>query len=519
MGRARARDGAPARHLAPSLLLLFLAAAPAVVDAAPAKHCIALGARDALLAVHLQNDFFDARAMNGAYAPGASLAYPLDASYVHGENVRRGALAVRRAEEVVPVANAWMRAVDRANGSVVATLDWHPPDHCSFCKFGAKQSRRLDCVWGCEGTNGICVTGAGVPAAVFDSTGRCADAVSESDFQQSRYFQWPRHCVAGTFGSRFDPYLNVPERAVRVHAGVEQSEDSYSAFGGRRIRADGTRGASLLEILRKKNAKRVFVLGLATDYVVKETLRELLKEEEVFDDDGYNATTMSGKEDGTSTVAKTKRRAFSAVLIAAGSRGVFDAPGSFYGSDPESLSGTTKRDLIALGVSVVGASSVEDAMRELCEGTCDDDHDCVDGDGGGGGAGKLDEKNCVDRGGPHKVCVPKPKVIAGVDARVFFSVALAGVLGIVVVAVTFRGEIVSYVSNRAKRKGPPTDFVVLVETDIEARSISHWSPYDRVRVVKPFLKDRTFSPGGRFSPPTPRFQSRTHTATPFNSQV
>ena len=53
------------------------------------------------------------------------------------------------------------------------------------------------------------------------------------------------------------------------------------------------------------------------------------------------------------------------------------------------------------------------------------------------------------------MCVPKPKVIAGVDARVFFSVALAGVLGIVVVAVTFRGEIVSYVSNRAKRKGPP----------------------------------------------------------------
>ena len=43
------------------------------------------------------------------------------------------------------------------------------------------------------GTQGICVTGAGVPTAVFDSSSRCLDAASDIDFQQSRYFQWPPH--------------------------------------------------------------------------------------------------------------------------------------------------------------------------------------------------------------------------------------------------------------------------------------------------------------------------------------
>ena len=34
----------------------------------------------------------------------------------------------------------------------------------------------------------------------------------------------------------------------------------------------------------------------------------------------------------------------------------------------------------------------------------------------------------------------------------------------------FRREIVYYLSNRHKRKGPPMTFVVLVETDIEGSS-------------------------------------------------
>ena len=103
-------------------------------------------------------------------------------------------------KKVVPVANEWMKAMDEAGGTVITTLDWHPPEHCSFCRFGPKLEKRLDCVWGCNGTQGICVTGAGVPTAVFDSSSRCTDTVSDVDFQQSRYFQWPQHCIMDTFG-------------------------------------------------------------------------------------------------------------------------------------------------------------------------------------------------------------------------------------------------------------------------------------------------------------------------------
>ena len=328
------------------------------------------------------------------------------------------------------MANEWMRRMDEAGGTVITTLDWHPPEHCSFCRFGENLDKRLDCVWGCNGTQGICVTGAGVPTAVFDSSSRCLDAVSDIDFQQSRYFQWPPHCVMDTFGSKFDPYLSVPSRAVKVHAGYDAKLDSYSAFGARELSTE----KSLLDTLRERSARRVFVLGLATDYVVKETLNELINE----------VTQSSPRNE--------------AVLIAAGSRGVFDAPGSFYGSDPLTSSGKAKKEFLQQGVSIVGSASVDDALRELCEGTCDVDADCdADMDGS--------EMICDLSAVPYGRCVRRVKYNR--DVMLPLSITVAAMMGAFVV---FRREIVYYLSNRHKRKGPPMDFVVLVETDIEGSS-------------------------------------------------
>ena len=80
---------------------------------------------------------------------------------------------------------------------------------------------------------GICVTGAGVPSAVFDLAA-VRGPVSDVDFQQSRYFQWPPHCVADSFGSRFDPFLRVPPGRSRCTP-VRADHDSYSAFGAREL--------------------------------------------------------------------------------------------------------------------------------------------------------------------------------------------------------------------------------------------------------------------------------------------
>ena len=405
------------------LLAVLAVAGFPEASAKPASACVRLGKSDAVIAVCLQNDFLDERPADGSYALGAKASYEIPEEHTHESKILRGALAVGRSEEVVPVANEWMARVDAAGGTVIATLDSHPAEHCSFCRFGKNQEQRLDCIWGCNGTQGICVTGAGVPTAVFDSSSRCVDPVSEMDFQQSRYFQWPTHCVKDTFGSRFDPYLNVPSRAVKVHAGTREKEDSYSAFGARDEESD----KPLLDILRETDARRVFVLGLATDYVVKETVHELVD----------SVTKSSPKNE--------------AVFVSAGSRGVFDKPGEFYGSDPQTSSGRVKAEFLQKGVAVVAARSVDAALNELCFGTCDADADCA-----------LEEV-CV-AGEPYGRCAPRPEKGS---IALPIAITLAAMVGAFVV---FKREIVDYLSNRRKRGGPPTDYVVLVETDIEGSS-------------------------------------------------
>mmetsp|Transcript_286 Transcript_286/g.1088 ORF Transcript_286/g.1088 Transcript_286/m.1088 type:complete len:937 (+) Transcript_286:60-2870(+) len=405
------------------LLAVLAVAGFPEASAKPASACVRLGKSDAVIAVCLQNDFLDERPADGSYALGAKASYEIPEEHTHESKILRGALAVGRSEEVVPVANEWMARVDAAGGTVIATLDSHPAEHCSFCRFGKNQEQRLDCIWGCNGTQGICVTGAGVPTAVFDSSSRCVDPVSEMDFQQSRYFQWPTHCVKNTFGSRFDPYLRVPSRAVKVHAGTREKEDSYSAFGARDEETD----KPLLDILRETNARRVFVLGLATDYVVKETVHELVD----------SVTKTSPKNE--------------AVFVSAGSRGVFDKPGEFYGSDPQTSSGRVKAEFLQKGVAVVAARSVDAALNELCFGTCDADADCA-----------LEEV-CV-AGEPYGRCAPRPEKGS---IALPIAITLAAMVGAFVV---FKREIVDYLSNRRKRGGPPTDYVVLVETDIEGSS-------------------------------------------------
>ena len=405
------------------LLAVLAVAGFPEASAKPASACVRLDKSDAVIAVCLQNDFLDERPADGSYALGAKASYEIPEEHTHESKILRGALAVGRSEEVVPVANEWMARVDAAGGTVIATLDSHPAEHCSFCRFGKNQEQRLDCIWGCNGTQGICVTGAGVPTAVFDSSSRCVDPVSEMDFQQSRYFQWPTHCVKDTFGSRFDPYLRVPSRAVKVHAGTHEKEDSYSAFGARDEETD----KPLLDVLLETNARRVFVLGLATDYVVKETVHELVD----------SVTKTSPKNE--------------AVFVSAGSRGVFDAPGAFYGSDPQTSSGRVKAEFLQKGVAVVAARSVDAALDELCAGTCDADADCDA------------EEVCVS-GEPYGRCAPRPEKGS---IALPIAITLAAMVGAFVV---FKREIVDYLSNRRKRGGPPTDYVVLVETDIEGSS-------------------------------------------------
>ena len=420
------------RAVAARALLLGTALAGATVgDAAReagasgargAEACVNLGARDAVVAVCVQNDFMDERAGDGSYLGDrrreARSRAPANA--MRGDKMKRGALAVLNGQEIVGVANDWLERGAARGSRLMVTMDWHPAEHCSFCRFGKKGKQTLDCVWGCEGTQGLCVTGSSVPAEVFDSSNRCVDEISTHDYQQSRYFQWPPHCVEGTFGAELDPFLQVPKGATTLKTSSASDKDSYSMFHA----VDVDTGRSMEAILKDENIERVFIMGLATDMVVKNTLWDILE--------------MQNNTDAQ------------AVLVAAGVRGVFDEPGDYYLSSPKSGSGVVKAEAIARGASIVASTDIDDALGELCAGTCDVDSDCDN------------EMFCDDSEKPYGRCKPRPK-----NSGVATAATIIALLGAFIV---FRKDIIESYNNRHKARGAPTDFVVLVETDIEGSS-------------------------------------------------
>ena len=133
-----------------------------------------------------------------------------------------GSLAVKGGDEVVPVLN---RAIDKfvaAGLPIFATRDWHPEKTRHFKAYGGL---------------------------------------------------WPVHCVQGTHGADFHPELHVNKDVVVVSAGMLPTEEGYSGF-----QSTDASGSGLAELLRRKGVERIFVGGLATDYCVKHTVLDGLKE-------------------------------------------------------------------------------------------------------------------------------------------------------------------------------------------------------------------------------------------------
>jgi nicotinamidase/pyrazinamidase len=128
-----------------------------------------------------------------------------------------GSLYVRGGEQVVPLVNREVERAGLAGATVVYTQDWHPETTPHFAKDG------------------------GV---------------------------WPVHCVQGTWGAELHPRLEVNGEVVRKGTG---GEDGYSGFTVRDP-SSGEEHATVLErLLRDRGVRRVVVVGLATDFCVKDT--------------------------------------------------------------------------------------------------------------------------------------------------------------------------------------------------------------------------------------------------------
>jgi nicotinamidase/pyrazinamidase len=99
---------------------------------------------------------------------------------------------------------------------VVATRDWHPPDHNSFREQGGP---------------------------------------------------WPPHCVQESSGAELHPSLDRSRIDVVVDAGYRPALEGYSGF----------EETELERVLRDRGVDTVTVVGLATDYCVRHTALDALR--------------------------------------------------------------------------------------------------------------------------------------------------------------------------------------------------------------------------------------------------
>ncbi len=81
---------------------------------------------------------------------------------------------------------------------------------------------------------------------------------------------WPVHCVGETWGAGFHADLNS-EAGPTVRKGVD-GNDGYSGFTTRDPESGDTQQTELEDLLLEAEVERCVVVGLATDYCVKETV-------------------------------------------------------------------------------------------------------------------------------------------------------------------------------------------------------------------------------------------------------
>jgi nicotinamidase/pyrazinamidase len=186
-----------------------------------------------------------------------------------------GALAVARGDEVVPVAQQLLPRFD----VVIATQDWHPRDHASFAvNHPGKQVGEM-------------IELDGLPQVL-----------------------WPAHCVQGSRGAELHESLDKKRITAVFRKGIDPSIDSYSGF----FDNGHKKATGLGDWVRDRKIRKLFVMGLATDYCVKFTVLDArqLGFETVLIEDGCRGVNLQPGDD-TRAVAEMRRAGATIVKAAA----------------------------------------------------------------------------------------------------------------------------------------------------------------------------------------------------------
>jgi nicotinamidase/pyrazinamidase len=157
-----------------------------------------------------------------------------------------GALAAADTLSLLAPLQNCIDAARQAGAVVVFTRDWHPANHSSFAANGGP---------------------------------------------------WPVHCVANTPGAQLMPPLHAGADDLMIHKGVSADGAGYSGF----------ESTGLAEQLRKLDVARIGVSGIATEYCVRATALDGLK-------DGFDTAVLTDmiravKPDETANVLSELRAA------------------------------------------------------------------------------------------------------------------------------------------------------------------------------------------------------------------
>ena len=88
---------------------------------------------------------------------------------------------------------------------------------------------------------------------------------------ESVHFQkWPVHCVAGSKGAKFHPELDTNSIDLVLLKGTYNKDNGYSAFEATNI--------DFVQWLQTRNITDLYICGLATDYCVKASCLDAVRE-------------------------------------------------------------------------------------------------------------------------------------------------------------------------------------------------------------------------------------------------
>jgi nicotinamidase/pyrazinamidase len=113
--------------------------------------------------------------------------------------------------------------------------------------------------------------------------------------------KWPVHCVRNTHGAEFHPGLDTDKIDKVVLKGTGNRDDGYSAF-------EAT-SDNLTEYLKTKLVDTLYICGLTTDYCVKNTVMDALKNgfKTYVVSDAIRAVNIA-PDDGEKAIADMKRK-------------------------------------------------------------------------------------------------------------------------------------------------------------------------------------------------------------------